>query len=69
LILIYELTLEVGHMGGGNTVVGIFGDGVQIRVGNVWMIHIGDVLMSHVGDVRMILVCDVPIHVVGCLIL
>ncbi len=54
LILIYELTLEVGYMGGDATAVVIFGDGVQIHVGDVRMIRIGDVLMNLVGGVRMI---------------
>jgi hypothetical protein len=54
LILIFELILEVGHMGVGATVVVRFGDGVQIHVGNVQMIHIGDVLMNLVDGVRII---------------
>jgi hypothetical protein len=63
LILICELSLEVEHMGGGTTVVGIFGDGVQILVGDVQMIRIGDVLMNLVGVARVILLCGVPIRV------
>ncbi len=71
-------------MGGGATVVGIFGDGVQIHVGDVQKIHIGDVLMnlvdgvwtirigdglmSLVGVVQMILFFGAQILVVDCLI-
>jgi hypothetical protein len=65
LILICELTLEVGRMGGGATVVERFDDGVQIHVGDVQMIRIGDVLMNLVGGVRMILLGVGRMNVVG----
>ncbi len=65
LTLIFELILEVGHRGGGATVVERFDDGVQIHVGDVQMIRIGDVLMNLVGDVRMIRLGVGRMNVVG----
>ena len=65
LTLIFELILEVAHMGGGATVVVISGDGVQIHVGDVQMIHICDVLMNYVDGVRVIRVGDGLMILVG----
>ncbi len=65
LILIFELILEVEHMGGGATVVVISGDGVQIHVGDVQKIHIGDVLMNFVDGVWVIRIGDGLMILVG----
>ncbi len=54
LILICELTLEVGHRGGGATVVERFDDGVQIHVGGVRMIRLGVGRMNVVGVAQKI---------------
>ena len=65
LTSIFESILEVGHMGGGATVVERFDDGVQIHVGDVQMIRIGDVLMNLVGVVRLTRFVVCRMNVVG----